>query len=62
MIDHKNTKYGFNWGAAKIERRCCSSEEGWIDLAIITPRDEVHVYVTKTGKVRLYNKKGEISV
>lgn len=60
MIDNTNTNHGFNWGAAKIERYCCSSKEGWIALAIITPRDVVHVVVTKTGKVRVYNKKGEM--
>jgi hypothetical protein len=61
MSDHINTEVGFNWGSAKIERCCSCPKSGWIDLTIITPRDEVHVYVTKTGKVRVYNKKGEMS-
>lgn len=61
MSHYLETKYGFEWGAAKFER--CSSDEkkGWITLLITTPKykNGIQVYVTKTGKVRISSDKGE---
>lgn len=60
MIHYKETVHGFEYGAAKIERMCSDDKAGWVSMAVFTPRDEVQIYVTKTGKVRVWNKKGEM--
>jgi len=59
MIHYKETKYGFEWGSAKIERCCSDEKKGWIVLFIKTPRHKngLEIYITKTGKVRVYGKK-----
>jgi len=52
-------RYGFSWGAAKVERLASSVKEGWIILGITTPKEDMQVYVTKTGKVRVWSPGGE---
>lgn len=49
------TPYGFEWGAAKIERGF-SDARGWVTLLVTTkkyPRG-IQVYITKSGKVRVF--------
>ena len=48
---HAETKYGFEWGAAKIER--AASHNGHVILYITTPRERIHVRVTPTGLIRV---------
>ena len=59
----KETKFGFEYGAAKVERNCSDKVKGWVSIGIITPKHEGHneiqVYVTKTGKVRIFTGKTE---
>lgn len=57
MIHFKNTDYGFEWGAATIERRFSDKKREWVVLGITTPRDALQVYVTKTGKVRVFSNR-----
>jgi hypothetical protein len=59
-MNYKETKYGFEYGAAEVARFCSDEKKGWVTLGIKTPRDEIQVYVTKTGKVRVWNTKGEM--
>ena len=56
FMHYKKTKYGFEWGAADVMRYCSDEKEGWVILGIETPKhkDGVQIYVTKTGKVRIY--------
>ena len=54
--------FGFEWGSTKITRLFFNEKDGWITLGITTPKDELQIYVTKTGKVRVWNKKGEMKV
>lgn len=53
---YEETKFGFNYGAAEIERCCSDEKKGWVVLRIKTPREDLQIYVTKTGKVRVHNK------
>lgn len=46
------TLYGFKWGAAEVTR--LFSRDGWVTIGIKTPKGEWQVYVTKTGKLRVY--------
>lgn len=59
-ISFAETKCGFDYGAAKVTR--CTSDEkaGWVVIAVDTPKSHVQVYVTKTGKVRVFTDKKEL--
>lgn len=57
MSEHyKETGYGFEWGAATIERCFSDSKKGWVTLQLKTPQhpNGIQIYVTKTGKVRIH--------
>ena len=59
----KITDYGFNCGSAKVTRCCSDPKEGWAIISVDTPRhtgnNALEIYVTKTGKVRIYDANGE---
>ena len=63
MILYEETKYGFNYGAAKITRLFSDEKKGWVTLGLESPKhvghDGIQLYVTKTGKIRIYDKNGE---
>lgn len=48
------TQFGFDWGPVSVSRRSSDDKKGWVVLRLKTPRTVVQVYVTKTGKVRIY--------
>lgn len=62
-LHFKNTGFGFEWGPLKLTRHCSEEKKGWVMLGIETPKhkghDELQVYVTKTGKIRIHDKRGE---
>jgi len=53
------TEYGFEFGPAKVNRLLCDEKKGWVVLSIETPKypagREIQIYVTKTGKVRIFS-------
>ena len=51
------TAYGFEYGPAKISRCISDEKKGWVVLMLETPKMAIQLYVTKTGKVRVYNYK-----
>ena len=57
-LHYKETKFGFEYGSAQIRRIFSDEKKGWITLEIKTPKypSGIQVYVTKTGKVRIYSK------
>lgn len=55
MIHYKETPYGFEYGAAKIERTFSDTKRGWVVISITTPKVDLQVYVTKTGRVRIHD-------
>jgi hypothetical protein len=61
-MHYKETKYGFEWGAAEVTR-CFSDAKGWVTLLLETPKHKggksLQIYVTKTGKVRIFSARGE---
>jgi len=57
-IQGKNTEFGFNWGAAEVSRLFSDDAKGWVTIGIKTLKDEVQVYVTKTGKIRVHTADG----
>lgn len=60
---YKETRFGFEFGAARIERACSDTKAGWVLLTLETPKHKggqgMQIYVTKTGKVRISDKQGE---
>ena len=57
---NRNTEYGFQFGAATIERHW-STAEGRAVIQIKTARATLDIYVTPTGFVRIFDrKKGEL--
>ena len=45
-----NTQYGFEYGIAEVER--LHSDDGRVWLGVKTPREELQIYITKTGFIR----------
>jgi len=62
-MHYQETKYGFDYGAAKVTRIFSDEMKGWITLGLETPKyaghDALQIYVTKTGKVRIHDSRGE---
>jgi len=58
-IHYTETKYGFDWGAAKVQRCCSDDKKGWVLLLIETQKAAIQIYVTKTGKLRVTDGLGE---
>ena len=61
-MHYKETAYGFEFGSAKVSR-LISDEKGWVVIGLETPKHtdgkEIQIYVTKTGKVRVSDSRGE---
>ena len=57
-MHYREIKYGFEWGSAKITRVFSDEKAGWVTLRIQTPKEDIQIYVTKTGKVKMYLKDG----
>lgn len=59
-----DTKFGFEWGAARVVRFCDDEKKGWVVIGLETPRhsgaDAVQIYVTKTGMVRVFKGHKEL--
>ncbi len=58
-ITGKLTQYGFEWGAATCTRLFSDDKAGWVTIWIKTPKEDLQVYVTRTGKVRIHGVEGE---
>ena len=52
--------FGFQYGAAKVTRCMSDTRTGWVVIAVDTSKTHVQVYVTKTGKVRVFTDKKEL--
>jgi hypothetical protein len=62
-ISGRTTEFGFEWGAAKVTRLFSDDRRGWVTVGLETPKlqghDALQIYVTRTGKVRIYGPTGE---
>lgn len=54
-VHYRETQYGFEWGAARIERLFKDDKKGWVTFGILTAKESIQVYITKTGKVRIHS-------
>jgi hypothetical protein len=53
-VNFKQKDYGFEWGSIDVQRQCSDEEKGWVSLGVKSPKADVQIYATKTGKVRIY--------
>ena len=64
-MNYAETKFGFDWGAAKITRCFSDEKKGWDTMLLETPKHSgakaLQIYVTRTGKVRIRCAFGEWS-
>ncbi len=60
---YEETQYGFYWGAAELTRGFSDEKKGWVTMLLRTPKiaknGGMQIYVTKTGKVRVFDARGE---
>ena len=60
---YAKTEYGFDYGDAKVVRLASDEKGGSIVLGIESSKhkgpDGIQVYVTKTGKIRIYSAGSE---
>ncbi len=54
----KDIATGFEYGAVKVTRLFSDQKKGWVTIGIETPKHKgsrtLQIYVTKTGKVRVF--------
>lgn len=50
-IESKTTQYGFQYGAARVER--CASHKGYVVVGISTPKHRLDITVTPSGLIRV---------
>ena len=62
MINYEETKYGFIYGSANVTRLISDDKKGWVTIGITTKKTAIQVYVTKTGKIRVFDKDKEMVV
>lgn len=55
---NKQTEHGFEWEAAEVTALFSDDKKGWVTFGIKTPKEDLQVYVTKTGKVRIHSRDG----
>jgi hypothetical protein len=60
MIHYEQTTYGFDYGSAKVTRLFSDVKKGWVVVGIESKKQELQIYVTKTGKIRVFSKNGEM--
>lgn len=61
LIHYIETPYGFEYGNARVERFHSDEEDGSVIIGIGTDKysHPIQIYVTRTGKVRIFSVSGE---
>lgn len=60
MREHyQETPYGFEWGCAKLSRGFSEPKKGTVTFILRTPKEDLQIYVTATGKVRVHDQRGK---
>ena len=64
FLQHSPISYGFKWGAATVERMCSDLKKGWVYIGVnsLKESESVQIYVTKTGKTRVFKGGKEMKV
>src|SRR5258708_206038 len=60
MKECANTQYGFNWGNLEVIRICSDKKCRVLGLRTpITGKGTVDIYISPTGRIRVFNHKGK---
>lgn len=59
MPEYKEIPYGFRFGAAEYVRCMSDDKKGWTVCQIASPKMKLQIYVTKTGKIRVFESGGK---
>lgn len=60
-VHFKETQYGFEYGAAKVTRIHSDEVKKYVVIGIESSKRQIQVYITKTGKIRVFDHgKGEM--
>ena len=56
-MNFNSTQYGFVWGSLEVRRWCSDDKKGWVAMGVHTPKykNGLQLYVTKSGKVRVFD-------
>ena len=64
-MNPERTQHGIKWGAANLSCGFDDNKKGWVTFLLDTPKYKgnqgLQIYVTKTGKVRIHDSRGEWS-
>lgn len=60
VIHYQETQYGFEYGSAKVNRLYSDEKTESVTIGIDSQKSRVQVYVTKTGKIRVYKDGNEL--
>ena len=58
-MEVKYIKHGMEWGSSKMTFLFDDDNKQWVTWGLRTPKNSLQIYVTKTGKVRIHDKRGE---
>jgi hypothetical protein len=53
-LHYKELQYGFEYGDATVTRLMSDEKKGWVIVEVKSRKESLQVYVTKTGKIRVY--------
>ena len=58
MAKTEITQYGYTFGPVTVERACSDDKAGWVAMLLKTAKhpNGIQLYVTKSGKVRIFGK------
>lgn len=59
-MHYKETTYGFEYASAEVNRVTSDDDKGWVVLSVKSPKHDVQLYVTKTGKIRIWKDNVEL--
>ena len=57
-IPGQQTEYGFQWGEATVTRLFSDEQKGYVTIGVKSSREELQIYVTKSGKIRVHQADG----
>jgi hypothetical protein len=59
-IHYRESEFGFEYGSARVTRLASDEKTGAVVIRVASPKSWVDVYVTRTGKIRVFTRQGEM--
>jgi hypothetical protein len=61
MVPFRPLKFGFQFGSISVTRLSTEEEKGCVVIGIKSPKTDIQIYATKTGKIRVYKDGTELT-